>query len=916
MTTYYPGSSLPDDARKKWIQREANKLLLETFEYIHTVVPGVFCIDRNMEDQTDKGVDFEIEVEAHGETIQSFKLQNKGQERRLEPLKTTERRGCISFQITIKHIRYYRHQVNFPLIFTVCDLEEKKVYWHPIQLDDDLDKRIEMATSQDSIQLYLDPKKTLSIDTIHEFFKDVELSNRAQSKRFRRLAKHPLVKLTDGFEIDRSKHILDQMTGYLDWTHKHLSYFPLTLLINSYPFKKRESYSAYYNLFRLYTDNDQIVAMLKAVKVENHRILKVEDKSFFTGVDNYEEKLYRVFTLLSNNLVWEISNQHGDHENHFHLYDSSDDNNLITSYERLDFVNAMKGLGVAPVSMKERWCQAFTHCRFGNYLKSVEGFKEIAGLTKANNDTIGHFIANFNLKRLAVIIQHSYWDENAQPTLVEELKAINLDDIYYTYRKEDGPDILSYLNNNNFNDRPKQQTERLLKHLQQTYYLSHRGGWSSNNYTRELVNEFADYLSFISKNFIIQESYFPFHQILDDFIEGLFGSYGQHKKLPGRLRAFDSYHLFVLSLYADSEALVKYAIRYGINELDYARPHEDTNESFFRSISTFFVQGPEIRQVHEQICEQGNHKFWDHYNQIYGSILTLLAYLKIETELLNTIVAQILAFLRNDNILIPHYSEKTYLLLRKKGDQLSESNLLAFHQLVMKQGRFHSGRLRDAVLSCLIDRKIKLNLDEKGFLRLRKFLLDKCENCGNQHTLTNLHDYYFILGEQHQQEWIQETIFAQLEAKFNPELYYISSINDVIPYNAAFFDIFLARSIPQPDRITFKQVFRPHDYRHFNHLDELFNLAFKFQLPLTSTQFDPFRNLNLYYDWLLNMEGFDYDKFDVEWLLEYPTSIFLDQFRKYARIKDVLEDTLTRQSHARLENLYFKLYNSNSAKPI
>ena len=125
------------DYRLDEVQDEGNNLLRTTISSLRNSLSDVYWIGRSEEDQNDKGVDFQYELEdkLSGQTLHLFKIQNKGTESDLVPLKNTKHKGFISFQLKLRNAIYYRYELPLSLIFTISDIKANKVYWHPIQLD-------------------------------------------------------------------------------------------------------------------------------------------------------------------------------------------------------------------------------------------------------------------------------------------------------------------------------------------------------------------------------------------------------------------------------------------------------------------------------------------------------------------------------------------------------------------------------------------------------------------------------------------------------------------------------------------------------------------------------------------------------------------------------------------------------------
>ncbi len=133
----------------------------------------------------DYGVDKEVEIFEEGKSTGIiFKVQVKG----------TEKPGfssddlIISFSLSVGDVGYYCEELKVPIVLVVIDVTTSKIWWHAIQLDSDLRKRLIKARQkkQSSITVHINSRnmlpKTLSSLIIKILESETLLSIRSLSK--------------------------------------------------------------------------------------------------------------------------------------------------------------------------------------------------------------------------------------------------------------------------------------------------------------------------------------------------------------------------------------------------------------------------------------------------------------------------------------------------------------------------------------------------------------------------------------------------------------------------------------------------------------------------------------------------------------------------------------------------------------
>lgn len=864
---------------------------------------------RSEEDQHDKGVDFEIEVEQNGKSFHMFKIQNKGC-MELFPLIKPPNEGLISYQVDIRNLRHYRYEIPVPLIFTVCDINNNKVYWHPIQLDDDLDKRIQDAeeNGQGSIQIYISPDRVLDKATIKSFMLDVHHSFLEQTIRFRQLVTHPWLESENEIKLDRSKHILDQLYEYLSWSNNTLNYYPIYILARRYPFRVNPSYYPVYSQFKISTDNQKITEMLTKVRVLDHKTIDVSDQSYFVGVENYLKKLKFVFTKLSENYIWEITDRNLANGNHIRLYSETAEKTAEYYFSHMLFVDAFKLLHKPTEKIEAKISKAFLLYRIGNFTESAAAFIKIFKQARIDRNSTLEIICKHNLSILYQHIIHNYGESVEKIDMIENIKALTSDQIYSVYKHNEQPDIILHIQNRLFYYHSNEEISRIVKNIRHCYYAAINGGHSYNSYITELINEFADFESFILKNHIIYQTYIQFENIVEQFIEGLFASHALPESHESRLENFDDWMLYIMIFHGKSGIINQYSARYKLQVIKYKR--SDQSDSFINLATNYFTGIKGLKGKWNEINDGEKSYFWDLCNQYFLNLIAILGLIETEDQLINKMIRLFVDFVKEENFLTSSHLSKCSQLIAKKQDQLDFSILEDLFILMLQQNKLQSGELMITLCQAIQKKNATLSLSNEDFEALLKIYSQNTEEIHYR----SLTDWYIyppqIIRSETQKFIITERLLKKLTTKFDGDLFHRAVILGIIPLDMLLFDKLLDLAISSNNRK--KNIIGVHPDRTARSnktLDDIINICYKFNIELNDKKFDQLRNTNSYYAWLFNMGSFNYNDFNPNWLLEYDTIHYRKAVRKHFEVKTQLIKYLKSKVDDRLQRYFFNVYN-------
>lgn len=189
------------------------------------------------------GIDhfYEIRDRTTGESLNVVFNQNKGTEKiNIIKGKSHPEFGNISFQLKLRHAKYFLNELNKPIFFTVCDLKLKKAYWYWIQLDNLIKERIETQSKANkrTLQIFIPITNELNLENFDRFYVELEKSDRIQTHKFLK-SKLSNDEEYDFKEIENSElHIIDKIVQSIK-KFDGLIIIPKHVLRRMYPFKCR-----------------------------------------------------------------------------------------------------------------------------------------------------------------------------------------------------------------------------------------------------------------------------------------------------------------------------------------------------------------------------------------------------------------------------------------------------------------------------------------------------------------------------------------------------------------------------------------------------------------------------------------------------------------------------------------------------
>jgi len=560
-------------------------------------------------------------------------------------------------------------------------------------------------------------------------------------------------------------------------------------------------------------------------------------------------------------------------------------------------------LNDVPDNFNEKLKLAYINYQAGNYLMAKDIYLDISKDAKQQKKDVVHFISQFNLSKLAVFIRNHYWGENSQKEVVTELAKIDIQMLSQTLNLKSSNTLYQWIESREFFTNISDNINELVNKTLDHYYSQLNGGWHSNDYIKELINEFAELDSFLNLNFIIYDRFTEFERLFARVLEALLASHAISNKQGSRFLFFDDYWIKKIIYHAKKDDILKYIKRYALKELIYSATSEDVS---FLDLSRNLLSNVEKAKIaFETYCEKNNSNFFDRYNQFFENIFTIASVLTLDEKILNELIILLIDFSIREEIIFWHKYDAVKLFIKEKGSLIKNDLLREFLFSIYRKAKLHEHGLAEVILE-QIAVKGELSLSEQDFNSLVENFFGKCAKCGRIHKNEELLALYEAVNIKYRAR-ITDKIEKSLEEKFDLEIFYLATISDIIPFSTSLFNICLEKCEPEFEKKSFPAFLSSKGNYHSMLIDMLLNLCFKFNIDLNEGRFSKLKNVNNYYCWLADMSNFNYDLFDPEWVMDYQTIYYFKTMSRSKQLINALVNFLKTKQHRGVEKVLLKI---------
>ncbi|KFC19301.1 DUF4365 domain-containing protein [Chryseobacterium sp. FH1] len=837
----------------------------------------------------DNGTDFYFDVTNEKEEhIFFFRNQNKGTFNDLPIIKNKDdvNFGKIYHTISLRNAINYYTEFDEAIIFTICDLNTNIIYWYDIQNDTTLKERIVKQQSDgiNSIQIYISTENILNEESFEVFLKEINFSKINQIRKKKILGGNIEADYSKTKTDTEDKHVIDK----IDYTLKlfeGIKVLPAKIIIQLYPFKGTEN-NTFINEFELYTDNEEFFDFMNGLCLKDDE-LEVESKEMF--VENQKDKLRKIISFFQVNHIhhirWKGKNpklQICVHK--LYRYGKCDCERCNLERLNLKRTNTLLNDDLKEGGNYETLRRGYTYYLLGDYKNSADIFLSVYNESDRSNNPIIYTISTYNLTRLKKLIKFNYYEDD-RDTILEKLSSIDFD-IDEPFINRNAPyflDIYKGIKESRYFDDIEDEIENSFKEIQKLSFDDKFGGWISENGYYKLKSTFLRFTTYLEHNFIIFNQYSEFKNLSKKVLESIFALYTLKNPLTDKYEKFD-WSILEMWIFSVDIGYSKYLLnKYNIKRIK-------IDDDYFKIIDKLNELIENLINSNEYINDFTNWFNPMRIDYILSKIVLITSFLDVEFKEKEKIILNIihLGKMLEDKHIIPY--DELVNFVEKNENEINKDLVKEIIDLFFfdEHKRFGFGR----VLNIYSEKSSQLEIENliKTVLKIEN-LEDIEINLDNRYLGKLLYSFTYLNEDLKIQ--IKNKIIEKLKENFDDKLYNLAVIYDIIDFDNEFFEKFISTI---PDMSNVENNRHPFRSEENFRLTQTINLIFKYNIEidnkLKSLVNKSHPNYFEYYSWLMDIDNYDYSKFNPYWILENQTVHYFERFKKSQKLKEELSKCL------------------------
>jgi hypothetical protein len=667
--------------------------------------------------------------------------------------------------------------------------------------------------------------------------------------------------------INRQAPVLDQLYEYLQKRFHELYILPKHLIVEHYPFLTGTT-TIRDQANTLFTDNETI-----------YNLLSGADNASLSDTD--KTKMEQVILLLLNNNLTKVS-MHGkpDAAISWNFGDLKTCNCPLCLYRSMDLLALSKKLEevVLPEIPEEKIRLAFCHYLMGNLSQAITILKTF----ELENIPVSHvssFLVKINLRRLGNLLDFYGEQTHEAKIIAAPLQAIDLDQQFALNANIADQPVLDWLKDHSYHRKTLNSLLLSTTHIRDLFNSKSSGGHED---TLNLLETFQNISDFIHQNGLVSDFGGFTDSLTSAYMEGIFASLACHPNMGGKLAGFTDTIIENILLNVNAEILHKYSNRYKVRRI----ASLDGAAGFHTKWQTLFTQFPVIA---ESYSGSSNNLFLDRYRRIIITAFSVFSLLETTDEQTALFCTEAVKMLSGQTLLHFYKAEAALMFfIDKKKKQLSTDSLLLLFDLWLLNPRYRTARLLGFLADVFLEKGIAVNISDRKFDLVKQVCYKDAAQYNEEEGWTIMCDLSRILNRQEQKKMLQEYAEETLNREMNSSHYYeacIYGLLDPLPSltEQYFHEISSLISKGKKELMWWNET-----YFHDRRIDEFFNFCFKYNITIPDDLEKSLAGFDPYYNWLLDMEVFDYTSFNAAWIQNYFSFFFKVQYRKSIKLKEFL----------------------------
>lgn len=699
--------------------------------------------------------------------------------------------------------------------------------------------------------------------------------------------------------IEKNPNILAYVYDVLKFLKARMEFTPTELLIRIEPFRIRDIKHPYtnYSLYSLATNNKDLINLFQQIDFRNAPRFK--QGTAYKNTKKNLEQLQFITRTLQENLVHHISMTTGVDYVSIELPELPNCDCPTCLINRLEIARAIKAL--AADTDKDRLKIAQAYFNLGVYHKAFLIYYENYKAHVANHDLLKSYIELFRLKWSNNILWRA--EQTETKSMKTEVDLIDTEERYFQFAasSEFEKQVASLFFQNNVLRSYAESIAETLDKIRDHYRIQLGAGHSSNSNLNRLINLYQELTEYVFQNRLPYTKFTEFATMTAQYMEGLFLSYAMNSRQSSRLEAITSGLLKQLLLFGNADLAVTFFNRFIQQKIRYEIP--EGSGDFETATSNYLEHHNDTYPLIDQLSK-ASWEARDNYFRYFWNILALLSIVDMPQTFIKACGKNILGFLPDisyrDRSRIHHVAS----FIKSWGPVMGKQWLQKVLQAILDNKELHQFNILSAFSELTEKSRDSYITTDKMYRQLLQ-LFGEADAMIRGENENALFDLYQAMDKKYRTS-LASYIDNLLAEKFNHELFYRACIYDIIKPEPSAFEKYLS-CFERPDKNTLgrNQVFD--EVETMPGLNSVINLSLKYKLPLPAEFIIRFKGLSDYYDWLLDMDSFDYALFDPLWILSYNTRYYLAKAFSQKQVVGAVKKYVKTNPHPKLAK-YFVLY--------
>jgi hypothetical protein len=696
--------------------------------------------------------------------------------------------------------------------------------------------------------------------------------------------------------VDRSLSIIRQAHAYLKAKLAICLRWPKHLLADGYPFIINPEFDAYYAPFALVTDNQQLYEILTNVQIGDDQIVYLKDFPTLPAED--EAPLREVVQILFDHLFFRIAfnvkravgiqyaSRFAANPKSFIFH------NTLAVGPLLDHLSSVEtGDAADPQSVIEK---AYYYYKTQQHMAAATLLLQLRAVADQLTP-MQRYIVDFNLHLLHTLLHRYLSTTPGIARLLDECARIDLDTTRQITSTPETRQLIDYIHEHKFHQETIVSLNNSRDDIRRLYIQQSTGGSPA---TESLIDRYFSCAEFLAGNYIIFDQFQQFEAIARPFTEGLITSAFCNPFHSAKLPALDDTFAYELILHGKGDDLRRWARHENFQNIPY-EPNGD-RPPIFESLVALFEDYEDLYQRSPTLfADEAPFLFLD-IEAVLNNGLVVCALCRLPQDAASRIITGLLNFLEHQtNSQLFNIHDGIAFFIWNQRRHISDDQFHALFSLLLRQSILRREPLVSTFAYTL--RKLPLALDPtpEESLDLQRLLTHPDNQPAPEwENFCDLHEL-LVPGVKKQ----ELTRFARqlIESNFNPQHYYLACLSDIILPD----ETNTRRYLGEVEKLLAAgrgAYIRQRTFYTNNVINQCLNFCWKFDLPIPGFLLEKAADFDPYYEWLTDIDRFDYSRFDKEWLKYYFTKYYKKRYRQstvlkkqlIARMKEVRSPDLER----------------------